>query len=270
MSGFLQRVTGAAIARRPRLHPVVDSIYAAARRDEAPGFQFPVEMQTEVLLQQAGPRAKGQSDGFESASRHSRAASLPDDRYGESPMRSEKTQEMSSVQNTAERLPRQRDSSRLEYPALNFLESGTFQPLLGRLPAFQPVSETAAEAHSEKNLDESAAGYDGAARPSRGWVYEPVIVAGTPLRSQPADAPRLSEPATTAPALQIASRRVSANEAGSQRNAQSKSGAEDIQIHIGRIEVIAVPPPAERPAAATVRRGQSLDEYLSRSNGRSR
>jgi hypothetical protein len=46
--------------------------------------------------------------------------------------------------------------------------------------------------------------------------------------------------------------------------------SDDIQIHIGRIEVVAVPQPAPRPAAAPVRKGMGLDEYLSRGNGRAR
>jgi hypothetical protein len=45
--------------------------------------------------------------------------------------------------------------------------------------------------------------------------------------------------------------------------------ADDIQIHIGRIEVVAIPQPAPRPAPAPTRKGLSLDEYLSRRNGRS-
>jgi hypothetical protein len=45
---------------------------------------------------------------------------------------------------------------------------------------------------------------------------------------------------------------------------------DEIQVHIGRIEVIAVPQAATRPAAPAVRRGVNLDDYLSRSNGRSR
>jgi hypothetical protein len=46
-------------------------------------------------------------------------------------------------------------------------------------------------------------------------------------------------------------------------------GGEDIQIHIGRIEVIAVPP-APRAAAATPRHAMSLDDYLKRRDGRAR
>ena len=44
---------------------------------------------------------------------------------------------------------------------------------------------------------------------------------------------------------------------------------DDIQIHIGRIEVVAVPPPAPR-APKTADRSLSLDTYLSRRDGRTR
>jgi hypothetical protein len=44
---------------------------------------------------------------------------------------------------------------------------------------------------------------------------------------------------------------------------------DDIQIHIGRIEVLAVPPPAPRAASAPDR-SLSLDAYLNRRDGRTR
>jgi hypothetical protein len=44
---------------------------------------------------------------------------------------------------------------------------------------------------------------------------------------------------------------------------------DDIQIHIGRIEVTAVrPAPAPQPAARSRRRAPSLDDYLKRRDGR--
>jgi hypothetical protein len=43
---------------------------------------------------------------------------------------------------------------------------------------------------------------------------------------------------------------------------------DEIQIHIGRIEVIAMPPAAPRPVAAPARKTQTLDEYLRPKNGR--
>jgi hypothetical protein len=51
---------------------------------------------------------------------------------------------------------------------------------------------------------------------------------------------------------------------------ESERGSEDIQIHIGRIEVIAVPPPVQRSAPATARKTESLQEYLGRRDRRSR
>ena len=54
--------------------------------------------------------------------------------------------------------------------------------------------------------------------------------------------------------------------APSRRSAQS----DDIQIHIGRIEVTAVAQPTPRPAAAPARKAMSLDEYLIFINGKNR
>jgi hypothetical protein len=45
---------------------------------------------------------------------------------------------------------------------------------------------------------------------------------------------------------------------------------EDIQIHIGRIEVIAVSQPVQRAAPAAARKTESLGEYLRRQDGRPR
>ena len=45
---------------------------------------------------------------------------------------------------------------------------------------------------------------------------------------------------------------------------QAEREANDIQIHIGRIEVTAVPPPPARPAVQPVRKSLRLDEYLRR------
>jgi hypothetical protein len=47
-------------------------------------------------------------------------------------------------------------------------------------------------------------------------------------------------------------------------------GREDIQIHIGRVEVIAVPPPAQRTAPAAARNTESLADYLRRRDRRVR
>jgi hypothetical protein len=71
-------------------------------------------------------------------------------------------------------------------------------------------------------------------------------------RPPPAAAPRAHR--TAAPS-------VSARHAASEPH--------EVQIHIGRIEVTAVPPaPANAPVARPRRSATSLDEYLRRRNGR--
>ena len=52
------------------------------------------------------------------------------------------------------------------------------------------------------------------------------------------------------------------------RAAASKSEPDEIQIHIGRIEVTAVPQTAPRPAAMPASKSINLDEYLKRGRGR--
>jgi len=47
-------------------------------------------------------------------------------------------------------------------------------------------------------------------------------------------------------------------------SAPAERSADDIQIHIGRIEVTAVPPAPARPAVQPVRKSLRLDEYLRR------
>jgi hypothetical protein len=48
----------------------------------------------------------------------------------------------------------------------------------------------------------------------------------------------------------------------------AKNGSDEIQIHIGRIEVTAVPPPAATPRPKRVAKGPSLQEYLKRRDRR--
>jgi len=48
------------------------------------------------------------------------------------------------------------------------------------------------------------------------------------------------------------------------RDLASERQPDEIQIHIGRIEVTAVPPPASRPQTKPARKSLSLDEYLKR------
>jgi hypothetical protein len=53
-----------------------------------------------------------------------------------------------------------------------------------------------------------------------------------------------------------------------QQRAREERQSDEIQIHIGRIEVIAMPPAAPRPMPVPARKSQTLDEYLRRGSGR--
>ena len=88
--------------------------------------------------------------------------------------------------------------------------------------------------------------------------YQPLIAAGQqPL---PRLQPRESLPTQTAA-------RTSASEAA-RRSQPAQREADEIHIHIGRIEVAAISQQAPRPAAAAARRSLNLDDYLRRGNGR--
>jgi hypothetical protein len=63
--------------------------------------------------------------------------------------------------------------------------------------------------------------------------------------------------------------RVSASPQPGQRDEASR-GAQDIEIHIGRIEVIAVAQQPQRAAPARTQRGETLEAYLKRHDRRSR
>jgi hypothetical protein len=66
-----------------------------------------------------------------------------------------------------------------------------------------------------------------------------------------------------------AKRRLGAERMPLEAGRDHQRGSDDIQIHIGRIEVVAVPPAAAR-SAAPARKSQTLDEYLKRRDGRAR
>jgi hypothetical protein len=87
--------------------------------------------------------------------------------------------------------------------------------------------------------------------------YQPLMAAGrqTAPKLQPRDA------MPTAAAI-----RTAGSEAA--RRAQpAQPEADEIHIHIGRIEVAAISQHSPRPAAAAARRSLNLDEYLRRGNG---
>jgi hypothetical protein len=86
----------------------------------------------------------------------------------------------------------------------------------------------------------------------------------------------MTEQEPPAPTVQKNERAGPMQQPATSRPAEQPSGApqvrgrEDIQIHIGRVEVIAVPPAAPRTAPAAARKTESLADYLRRRDRRVR
>ncbi|MGA8575379.1 MAG: hypothetical protein WB609_06770 [Candidatus Cybelea sp.] len=92
-------------------------------------------------------------------------------------------------------------------------------------------------------------------------VADETIPSEPPVRSEPRRRPIAANPNEAV--------RIDRGPSASPRAARERR-TDDIQIHIGRIEVVAVPPASPRPIAVPARKSLSLDEYLQRRGGRSR
>jgi hypothetical protein len=91
------------------------------------------------------------------------------------------------------------------------------------------------------------------------YSYRPLVAEDL----HPATGPRIS---TTTPAASLNERTRQVD--SSRRIAPPVREPDQIEIHIGRIEVTAVPQPQARPAAPAPRKSLNLDEYLKRQNRR--
>jgi len=95
--------------------------------------------------------------------------------------------------------------------------------------------------------------------------HQPLLPA---IQPSPAGDPLRRAAQTAAPMLSSAQRSLAGDPA--RRAAAPAREPDEIFIHIGRVEVAAVPPPAPRAAPAPQRKSINLSEYLRRSNGRTR
>jgi hypothetical protein len=96
--------------------------------------------------------------------------------------------------------------------------------------------------------------------------YSPHAPEGLPRRPNPQALEPLMPRAIT-PTVQRADETGNSRRLARHLRSPSRE-ADEIQIHIGRIEVTAVPPAPARPALAPNRKSPSLDEYLKRRPGR--
>lgn len=273
MSGYLHRLAASTIRQQPRVHPFTESIYLGARSQEAPGFVFHAE-ETSADAPIAGAFLPVMPSSHPSAQFPASEPSGP----GNSPA-ARPSPHPSQIQAThSPQNPAMEEELRL---AASSTAGQTFQPLLPPLGMRQPEAEAPNPAYGPEAAPARASKTPAAASPSpsaalhqdasssRAWTFEPIVAEAVgaapagPESVRPSDATRQNLPAVPARA---ASRPGLALNVPVRRAAPPQT--EEIQIHIGRIEVIAVPPPAPRAVPAPARKGLTLDEYLSRSGGR--
>jgi hypothetical protein len=242
MTGYLQRLAASVSQPRPSLHPLVGSIFSGGRQEVA----SPNLLQNDALAstddQNRVPTTRTVSDSTDGPMRRRDLGA--DDRAG--------------APDTDNRRAEQRRSEREIFHPL--LPSKAPDVDVSAMPP-EAVPGDGAGAQSALHHDRRDTSIVGAARMARVAVED-----GPPAdRRNAIAAPPVSELHERAGMLAAV-----AGDAGkparvefsapSRRSAQS----DDIQIHIGRIEVTAVAQPAPRPAAAPARKAMSLDEYLGR------
>jgi hypothetical protein len=241
MSGFLQRLASSVLHARSELHPSSGTIGSAARMTgpapiEWPGSDEPVESPSEVRA----PRPQRHDDAPASPPPPPPRARTPPERKAA--------------------VSDETGSEDADQPAI--AEAVALQPLVARPPTAASTPPPGSPAAISRRSDAGTAPRDPATAP------------------EPADMPRLDRVGPTrppAPAPRVPAR--AAADAGkapsflpsSQRRArpaQSVAEAPDsIEIHIGRIEVLAAPSrPAQQPPAPPPPERKSLDlrEYLRR------
>ncbi len=295
--GYLQRLAATAAQGQPRVHPFAATRFPSTRFDSAHGLQansssLSLESSSEIVVPapptsrarthpSSEPRYPGAVDtGASIPPTHAAAAhvdALPAaEARPHSPLVPSPPPSALSATAAARAQP---------------AAPGTFQALLPgqgiATPLVAPtiVSSaqnpgTVAEAQaSVRSTPPSARTGVNAASPAtsapRPWSFTPIVAAILPDSSAMGgqagnNGPQSRLASRRDPPLAISatpSRRPLAAAVKPQRSQSASS--DDIQIHIGRIEVIAVPPPAPRPVPVPARRSLSLDEYLQGSHGRS-
>jgi hypothetical protein len=247
MTGYLQRLAASVSQPRPSLHPLVGSIFSGGRQEVA----SPDLLQNDALAstddQNLVPTTRPGSDSADGPMRGRDLATddrveqhagiaLPTDDRGAEHRRSEreifhpllpgKTPEVDASAMLRETIPGDVASAQ---SVLQHHGGETSTVAAGRM-AHVAVEDGSTAARRNAIAAPPVSGL----RERAGMLAAVAGNAGKPARAE------FSAP--------------------SRRSAQS----DDIQIHIGRIEVTAVAQPAPRPAAAPARKAMSLDEYLGR------
>ena len=275
MRGYLQRIAACAVRPQPRMHPFVESIFPAARVESAPAPLVRSEMQAAA----ANVRASEPGDGGEGEVEAASKPVAPPAGAGAAKgfgTRPNVPQVASAEGRVAGPVAAGRESFRPLLPEV-VQEMGAAGDELRKRTEGGGESARSADARSgdARSGDASSAG---------AWKFEPLVaeaggeVAGQGVSesARSGDTAGFLHPARDgAPvdgARGVSRLRSAAQIAAGRRTAQpqAEQRGDEIQIHIGRVEVIAMPAVAPRAAPAPARKSQTLDEYLRQGRGRAR
>ncbi|HEX9200064.1 MAG TPA: hypothetical protein VF865_10935 [Acidobacteriaceae bacterium] len=233
MKNFLQRLSATAVTPRENVHPFVGSIFPATRQ---------------------GPLAE--------VTPHHEDFDLHE--FRQRPATSE-TLNLADAASAQQISPPARNRMRSLTAPIE--ESESFRPLLSREEAVpSAISTHAGFSTRERRFDDSQTG-QGVNEPPEKDAVERLVFEGLSLPEM------RSELARSLQARNDNARPFTGNqERRTLATVAPRAGAtvrepDEIQIHIGRIEVTAVPQ-ATRPAPPPVRKALSLDDYLKRRDGR--
>jgi hypothetical protein len=246
MKGYLQRLAASVAEPRPSLHPLVGSIFPGTMRAAAAGDLHESDAVTSVAADGTGQAAQEQPrSAADPARRRVPEAEAP---VGQPPA----ITPLALHEIFRPLMPRRPDAAEI--------------PLAAREPADAAVPALPVPADPGDAVRPSSAGSrkDLVSTPIADALrLDPLVAADPPASSRereiaPTPARRPRETPGVAPG--DAARRAVPP--------RPLPAVDDIQIHIGRVEVIALAPAAARPAAPPARKAMSLDEYLRRRDGR--
>jgi hypothetical protein len=249
MKGFLHRVAASVVRPQPGVRPFVESIYSAPRP------QTPAEPLAQHEIWNSGVRAErvaSQSIPPEPLSEASQSSLPPQALPALARIQTTETVREQGTFHAI--LPRHEEEVRT---ATGLAKADPQQPKTGAAFTLNPAAAQSFTSPQDQSSSPNAP------------EFVPIVVehlTSDGVHDNAKPLPIRASAESQAVVAQAREQKQSAQIPAGSRPAQSQS--DDIQIHIGRIEVIAVPPPAPRPAPAPARKGLSLDEYLSRRNGR--
>ena len=174
-----------------------------------------------------------------------------------------------SLRNKRELVTPGRDASRI------FQNAGPFASLSdSNVPAFPTVTLASGKAEQNRSADPGSGGrtsFNALVTTQRRDIEKPEVVAGRRYEPLIAENLRRTERPrffreTSNPLTSDVRREEGRNL--SRRLGPPQREPDEIQIHIGRIEVTAMTPAPARPAPRPARKSPSLDEYLKRGEGR--